>query len=55
MCNITHGLIILDSLTLIMVPLSESVVLWKVLGTSLIYRVWEKSHFTNIVLTSSFQ
>ena len=41
---------ILDFLSLIMVTLSESLVPWKVLGTSfLTYRVWEKSHFTNIV------
>ena len=41
---------ILDFLSLIMVTLSGSLVPWKVLGTSfLTYRVWEKSHFTNIV------
>ena len=40
----------LDFFSPIMVPLSGSEVPWKVLGTSfLIYRVWEKSHFTNIV------
>ena len=40
----------LDIFSPIMVPLSGSEVPWKVLGTSfLIYRVWEKSHFTNIV------